>query len=176
MDGDTVKIFCRHCGAALQPEAKFCTSCGQSTQIGPQASPVQNNAFSTVNLVYVLYLLGLITFGLTSLVGGYFAYTNKSSSDAVLKSHYDYQWDSFVRIFLPAMALFFVSSVLSSVFIGFAFSAYVLAGLIALIAGFISLISFAIGVYFLVRSLLGIVIAQRGAPIQGPVGWGLPKV
>ena len=57
----------------------------------------------TVKLVYILYLVGLLTGGLTFIIGAVIAYMNKDDAEEWLQSHYRFQvrtfWIGVVFIF-----------------------------------------------------------------------------
>ncbi|NJN51630.1 MAG: hypothetical protein HC809_07465 [Gammaproteobacteria bacterium] len=70
---------------------------------------------STAKLVYILYLVGLVTGSLTTIVGLVIAYINRSESAPWLADHYTYQ----IRTFWIGLAYGLVSGLLMMVGIGF---------------------------------------------------------
>ncbi|TDO01486.1 DUF4870 family protein [Halomonas ventosae] len=66
-------------------------------------------------VVYVLHLAGIITGGLTSLVGVVIAYVYRGNGPAWLDEHYRYQ----IRTFWIALLYFGISGLLTLVLIGF---------------------------------------------------------
>ncbi|HXI86389.1 MAG TPA: DUF4870 domain-containing protein [Parvularculaceae bacterium] len=67
------------------------------------------------NLIYILYLVGLLTAGITTIVGVIMAYTAKDQTSDMLKSHYHNQ----INIFWKMVLYTIVASVLCTVLIGF---------------------------------------------------------
>lgn len=66
-----------------------------------------NNMAGTVKIIYILYLLGLVTGGLTTLIGVIMAYANRSTAPAWLQTHYRFLirgfWIGFVYAFLAML-------------------------------------------------------------------------
>jgi uncharacterized membrane protein len=81
----------------------------------PVADPgkVPDTTLSIV--VYALYLAGIITGGLTSLIGVVMAYVYRGNGPAWLDDHYRYQ----IRTFWIAVVYFAISGVLTLILIGF---------------------------------------------------------
>lgn len=69
---------------------------------------------STANLIYILYLVGLVL-GITSLVGVIMAYVNKGDSPDWVKTHYSFQ----IRTFWIGLLFLVVGIVTSFIMIGF---------------------------------------------------------
>jgi len=108
--------------------------------------------------VYVLYLLGLMN-GVTILVGVVMAYALKDKAAEPYLSHYIFQIRTFwigVIIGLAASLIAVIGIPLTFIVIGLAF--FALAGLIFA----------ALWVWFLVRSVLGLVTLVRGDPYPRP--------
>jgi len=76
----------------------------------------------TVKLVYILYLVGLLTGGLTFIVGAVIAYINKGDTEEWLESHYRFQirtfWIGSIFIF-TSWFLAILGGLLTVVLIGF---------------------------------------------------------
>lgn len=99
--------------------------------------------------VYALYLIGLLTGGLASVVGVIIAYVQRGKvPGSYLATHYRYQ----IRTFWIALLYGFVAGVLTIVGIGF-----VLAALVA--------------VWIAVRAILGINRLAKREPIPDPTTW-----
>ncbi|SEO91130.1 DUF4870 family protein [Aquisalimonas asiatica] len=65
-------------------------------------------------VIYVLYLVGFLTSGITTLIGVILAYVNRRDAPAWVQTHYTFQ----IRTFWIALLTAFVGGVLSLVFIG----------------------------------------------------------
>ncbi|MGR4866669.1 DUF4870 family protein [Caulobacter sp. LARHSG274] len=112
-------------------------------------------------VVYALYLLGFVN-GLTFLAGLIVAYVNRSDAGPVNASHYTFAIRTFwmsIGWFLAALALFLVGLALSVVLIGIP--------LIVLACAIFG----AIGLWFAVRTILGLVHLLRGEPYPRPQSW-----
>lgn len=109
-------------------------------------------------IVYGLYLLGLVN-GLTILIGLVIAYASRSSAGPRMASHYTFLiytfWIGLIASILVGAVLLF-GIVLSFVLIGIPF--VVLAGL----AGC------AIGVWFVIRCVVGLIHLSRGDAYPRP--------
>jgi uncharacterized membrane protein len=100
-----------------------------------------------VMLIYILYLLGVVpAFGAVPIIVGFvMALINRSSSDGVWASHYEYQFRQ------AAIGLLF--AVVSGV-------------LVLVLIGFVGLLLTAI--WWIVRAVRGLQAASRGAAIADP--------
>ncbi|KRA61551.1 hypothetical protein ASD79_05380 [Caulobacter sp. Root655] len=112
-------------------------------------------------VVYALYLLGF-TNGLTFLIGLIVAYVNRDAAGPINASHYTFAIRTFwlsIWWFLGGLALILVGLVLAVLLIGFPM----------MIAGgvILSLIS----VWFVVRTILGLVYLLRGEAYPRPLTW-----
>jgi uncharacterized membrane protein len=112
-------------------------------------------------VVYALYLLGF-TNGLTFLIGLIVAYVNRDAAGPINASHYTFAIRTFwlsIWWFLGGLALILVGLVLAVLLIGFPM----------MIAGgaILSLIS----VWFVVRTILGLVHLLRGEAYPRPLTW-----
>jgi len=112
-------------------------------------------------VVYVLYLLGP-TNGLTGLIGLVIAYANRDRASPAMESHYTFQirtfWISIAWVFIGLMLLFW----------GFPLMV-VLIGFPLVIAG--GLILSAVGVWFFLRCVLGLIFVARGEAYPRPRSW-----
>lgn len=116
---------------------------------------MSNGQFSTnpnesgnANLIYVLYLIGLVL-GITTLVGVIMAYVSKSDAPDWLVSHYNNQ----INIFWKGLLYALVGVLLTVVVIG------VLIILAALI-------------WYIVRVVKGLQALSRREAIDNPGNWG----
>ncbi|EJL33640.1 putative membrane protein [Caulobacter sp. AP07] len=112
-------------------------------------------------VVYALYLLGF-TNGLTFLVGLIVAYVNRDDAGPINASHYTFAIRTFwlsIWWFLGGLALVLVGLVLAVLLIGFPM----------MIAG--GLILSLISVWFVVRTILGLVYLLRGEAYPRPLTW-----
>ncbi|WP_158916398.1 hypothetical protein [Caulobacter sp. S45] len=113
-------------------------------------------------VVYVLYLLGFITGGLTAMIGVIMAYVLKGSAGQRALSHYVFQ----IRTFWIALIWLVVSAVLwwgglllTVVVIGFG---------IIFIAHCIQVV---IAVWYAVRCVVGLIAALQDQPYGRPRAW-----
>jgi uncharacterized membrane protein len=112
----------------------------------PAPQPVPGTTSATV--VYVLYLLSLVTGGLTSIVGLVMAYVNVGGAPEPLASHYRFQ----IRTF----------------WIGLLYG--VVAGLLALaVIGFVALLF--VAVWLVVRCVKGLQALDRRQPYPNVETW-----
>jgi uncharacterized membrane protein len=112
-------------------------------------------------VVYALYLLGF-TNGLTFLVGLIVAYVYRQDAGPINASHYTFAIRSFwlsIWWFLIGLALFFIGLVLLVLLIG----------LPLMIAG--CTIMGAVGVWFAVRAIVGLVYLLKGEAYPRPLSW-----
>lgn len=131
-----------------------------------QASPqeVQHHAAEDKVLpivVYVLYLLGF-TNGLTFLAGLIVAYLNRETAGPINASHYTFAIRTFwlsIWWFLIGLALFLVGLAL----------AVLLIGIPLLVVG--GAIMAAIGVFFVVRVVLGLIYLLKDEAYPRPQTW-----
>ncbi len=111
--------------------------------------------------VYVLYLLGF-TNGLTFLVGLIVAYLNRDAAGPINASHYTFA----IRTFWLSIWWFLIGGAL--VLVGLAL-AVLLVGIPMFIAG-LTIIG-VIGLWFVVRTILGLVYLLRGEAYPRPQAW-----
>ena len=112
-------------------------------------------------VVYALYLLGF-TNGLTFLVGLIVAYVYRQDAGPINASHYTFAIRSFwlsIWWFLIGLALFLVGLALLVVLIGIPM----------MVVG--GAIMGAVGVWFAVRTVMGLVYLLRGEAYPRPLSW-----
>ena len=110
---------------------------------------VDPNTRGNANLVYILFLVGLATGGLGTLVGVIMAYVAKGQGDALLDNHYNNQINIFWKGLLYSVASVFLIPILG---LG------ILTGLAAL-------------VWFIVRCVKGMQALSAGQPVENPGSW-----
>jgi uncharacterized membrane protein len=111
----------------------------------PPPSAMSDNQLAMI--VYALYLAAFFN-GVTAIIGVIIAYVKDSSADPVLHSHYQFQ----IRTFWIGMLYVVVGLVLTLVLVGIA----------VLIWAF---------VWWLVRSIKGLLALNENRPIQNPASW-----
>src|SRR5262249_5265007 len=118
----------------------------------PNASvpPPPAPAMSDKQLVLIVYALYLAAFfnGVTAIIGVIIADVKDSSADPMLHSHYQFQ----IRTFWIGMLYLVIGLILMFVLVGFA----------VLIWAFI---------WWLVRSIKGLLALNENRPIQNPASW-----
>jgi uncharacterized membrane protein len=112
-------------------------------------------------VAYALYLVGL-THGLTILIGLIIAYANRDRAGPLMRSHYTFQ----IRTFWLSIGWFLIGAVIA--FWGGLFSV-ILIGLPFLWLGLT--IMGAVWVWFLVRSIAGVVHLASGDAYPRPYAW-----
>ena len=125
----------------------------------PAAAPSEDRTMPAV--VYGLYLLGLAN-GLTILIGLIIAYANRAGASPMMASHYTFQ----IRTFWLAIGWFVIGGVM--VLFGIPLS-IVLIGIPAVMLGVF--IMGAVGVWFAVRCVLGVIYLARGEAYPRPNNW-----
>jgi uncharacterized membrane protein len=125
----------------------------------PAAAPSEDRTMPAV--VYGLYLLGLAN-GLTILIGLIIAYANRAGAGPMMASHYTFQ----IRTFWLAIGWFVIGGVM--VLFGIPLS-IVLIGIPAVMLGVF--IMGAVGVWFAVRCVLGVIYLARGEAYPRPNNW-----
>jgi uncharacterized membrane protein len=93
-------------------------SSGQAEPRGGE-QPNLTKAFASQNanmvmIIYILYLVGFATGGLTGLIGLIMAYVNRKDAAEWLRSHYDFQ----IRTFWIGLLYVVVGALLAMVFVG----------------------------------------------------------
>ena len=112
-------------------------------------------------VVYALYLLGF-TNGLTFLVGLIVAYVNRETAGPINASHYTFA----IRTFWLSIWWFIIG--LTLVFVGLALLVLLIGIPIMIVGGTILA---AISVWFVVRTVLGLVYLLRGEAYPRPRAW-----
>lgn len=113
-------------------------------------------------VVYGLYLLGPASGGLTILIGLVLAHMNRDGAGPIMRSHYVFQVRTFwvgLAIFVILGALIAISGLLSVVLIGIPFLM-----LFLFLWGLV-------GVWFLVRSVVGLLYLAQSQPYPRPQTW-----
>lgn len=135
------------------------TDAAQTTPAPPSGRVEEDKVLPIV--VYALYLLGF-TNGLTFLAGLIVAYVNRDTAGPINASHYTFAIRTFwlsIGGFLAGLALFLVGMAL----------AVLLIGIPMLIAG--GAIMSVISVFFVVRTILGLVYLLKGEAYPRPQAW-----
>lgn len=101
----------------------------------------------TANLVYILYLVGLIV-GITSLVGLIMAYINRGDAPDWVKTHYSYQ----IRTFWIGLLYGIVGVVTTLILIGWAIVVFVV-------------------IWWIIRCAKGLKEIGEGQPVTNPATW-----
>lgn len=96
-------------------------------------------------VVYILYLVGFLTSGITTLIGVVFAYVNRNSAPEWVQSHYTFQ----IRTFWLSLAVGLLGVVLSVIGVGF-------------------LILLALMIWTIVRCVVGLSRLNEYQPIENP--------
>ena len=108
---------------------------------------VDPNTKGNANLIYVLYLVGIVV-GVTTIVGVIMAYLGKGKGDALLESHYNNQINIFWKGLLYSVIGVLLMAVLIGVFI-------LLAAL----------------VWYIIRCVKGMQALSAGQPVENPGSW-----
>jgi uncharacterized membrane protein len=122
-------------------------------------SATEDRTMPAVN--YALYLVGL-THGLTILIGLIIAYVQRGTAGPVMRSHYTFQIRTFwlsIGWFLVGAAIAFWGGVFSVILVGLPFLWLGLS-----ICGLV-------WVWFLVRSILGVIYLARNEAYPRPYAW-----
>jgi uncharacterized membrane protein len=113
-------------------------------------------------VIYVLYLLGWVTAGVTPVIGFFMAYAQKGRASPTARSHFVFQirtgWISLI-VGLGAALLMLLGLPLMIILVGFAL---LQAGLA--IFGLL-------GVWVTVRAVVGLIYASRNDPYPRPDAW-----
>jgi uncharacterized membrane protein len=103
----------------------------------------------TVKVIYVLYLVGLVTGGLAGIVGVVMAYVNQGDGPEWLASHYEFQ----IRTFWIGLLFMIVGGILLFIVVG----------------GFVYLFWV---VWLIIRCVKGIKYLDNEEAHPNPQGWG----
>jgi uncharacterized membrane protein len=116
------------------------------TMTNPGQPTVSNTQIALV--VYILYLVGYVTGGLSSVVGVIIAHIQVGNADPVLASHYRFQ----IRTFWIGVLYVIVGVILCFVVIGF----------LLLLWWFI---------WSIIRTIKGLLLLNENRPIANPGSW-----
>lgn len=134
-----------------------------TTPTGPGFAPRTGTDDKTlVIVVYVLYLVGFISGGVTSLIGVIMAYVLKSGAGERAYSHYVFQ----IRTFWLALLGIFVAGMMFAVGLPLAF---ILIGIPLLILA--KLVLALVAIWFAVRCVIGLIAAAGDQPYGRPRAW-----
>ena len=134
-----------------------------AASIPPPAPYVAEESMTMPVVIYVLYLLGYFTGGLSTLIGLVIAYVQKAQASPRALSHYVFQINTF-WITLIALAISIVLAIMGMPLLllhGVGVIFFVLSGLMGL----------AITVWFLVRCVVGLIRAAQGEAYPMPRSW-----
>jgi uncharacterized membrane protein len=115
---------------------------------------------SNAQIIYVLYLVGLLTGGLTAVLGVVMAYIGRPEAPDWLKTHYTFQ----VRSFWLAIAYL----ILGGLFAGVLVATLILMPLGLMLGGSLWLLTM---VWWIVRCVQGLNLMSQNQPIPKPEGW-----
>ena len=101
-------------------------------------------------VIYALHIAGVATGGLTCLIGAILAYVSRKDAPEWLASHYEFQ----IRTFWLALLFSVISGVLTTVGVG----------VVMLVA---------VGLWLVVRGVMGLSILLKGQPYPTPKNWML---
>jgi uncharacterized membrane protein len=128
-------------------------------QTAPALTATEDKVFPAI--VYGLYLVGLAN-GLTIILGVILAYASRERASLAMRSHYDFLISTFWLGLFTAIAagvLMAVGAILSIILIGFP------------IMGLAWLIFSALGIWFVVRLVVGAVHLARDEAYPRPNAW-----
>jgi uncharacterized membrane protein len=169
---------CSACGNAIPVEVKFCGTCGVPANNGSVPVSSAKSAMDTAKIVYYLYLAGILTVGITTIVGLIFAYVNRGEADGMARSHFDFQIGTFWKGFLVNLGFGALIGILGSITIALAFSGgfgSVIAWLVGGLIGGVYIAMLGVGILIIARIVKGLMIAQGNRTINNPSVWLLPK-
>ena len=99
-------------------------------------------------IVYILYLVGIVTGGLAGLIGVVFAYVSQGEADDWVASHYRFQ----IRTFWISFVASIIVAILCMIFIGLFLIPVLL-------------------IWFIVRCVIGLNRLTKKQPIGDPTSW-----
>jgi uncharacterized membrane protein len=145
---DFVRLEWRGAGRPGRGETvDFVADGKRATQIYPLRQRFDPQEASTANVVYILYLLGLIV-GITSIVGVIMAYVNRADAPEWVQSHYRFQ----IRTFWIGMLYGLIGALTCIIIVGFFFLVFVL-------------------IWWIVRCVKGMQAISLGVPYERPATW-----
>ncbi len=140
------------------------------------ASPVTTRtAMDTVKLVYYLFLGGILTAGISTVVGVVFAYVNRREADGKARSHFDFQIGTFWKSAIASFGLTILAFIVSGIAVASAMMGGFISGLLGILAFLVYVALFVFGIAVLVRVVKGLMIAQGDRAIANPSCWVFPK-
>ncbi len=113
-----------------------------------ESVPERTATTDMAKIIYVLYLVGLIT-GLTTIVGVVMAYIYRDEAPDWLKTHYEFQIKTFWIMILYAI----VCTILTFVLIG-------------------ALLFIVLAIWWIIRCVKGLKFLDQRAAYPNPDGWG----
>lgn len=125
----------------------------------PMAAPTEDRTLPAV--AYGLYLLGLANV-ITIFIGLFIAYANRRDAGPVMASHYTF----LIRTFWLSIGWFVIGGLL--LLFGIPLS-LVLVGIPAVLLGVF--IMGAVGIWFVIRCVMGVIYLARGEPYPRPYNW-----
>jgi uncharacterized membrane protein len=125
----------------------FVAEGNRATQIYPLAQRFDPQEASTANVVYILYLVGLVV-GVTTIVGVIMAYVNRGDAPEWAQTHYRFQ----IRTFWIGLLYGLIGALTCIIVVGFFFLLFVLA-------------------WWIVRCVKGMQMIARGMPYEQPATW-----
>ena len=99
-------------------------------------------------IVYVLYLVGLITGGVAGLIGVVFAYLSRGEGEEWVRTHYQFQ----IRTFWMSFGFGIVIAILTMLVVGVIFIPVLL-------------------IWFIIRCAKGLKLLSNKQPIADPTSW-----
>ncbi len=118
--------------------------------IDPAVPPRLQDDKILPGVIYALHIAGAVTGGVTCLIGAIIAYVSRKDAPEWLASHYEFQ----IRTFWLALLFSVISGVLTVVGIG----------VVMLVA---------VGLWVVVRSVIGLSNLLKGQPYPTPKNWML---
>jgi uncharacterized membrane protein len=105
---------------------------------------------ANVQALHIMMIAGILTGGTTALIAVIFAHVNRSAAPDWLQTHYD----AVIRTFWVGVLCMFLSFLLM----------FVLIGMFTMLATFL---------WWMIRSIQGVVMVSRNEPVGNPQSWGL---
>lgn len=176
-------MFCNKCGANLPDTTEFCGSCGAKQQLVVSASPPGstksavdlNDPTQQAKIIYILYLVGMLTGGLTTIGGLVWAYVNRGGEEGWIRSHYNFLIGTFWKSLIMGVGLTLLLGVMMLLNWLLLMLSPAL-GLFAMLATLIATLGgLALLVWFVVRCAKGLMILGKNQPIENPSVWMMPR-
>jgi uncharacterized membrane protein len=141
------------------------------TELPPLEAPARTSSEDQVlpAAAYALYLLGLATGGITSILGLIIAYAQRERAGPTGRSHYDFLIRTFWLTLLATIVLAVAGALL--MLIGIPLS-IVLVGIPLVALGGVSWVLMGlVGVWYAVRCIVGVIFLARSEPYPRPRTW-----